>query len=48
MVKLKMEIEKLKVPDGEIKARVDSQIRKIDRDSGAINDQIKTLRGIQR
>ena len=46
--RVQLEIEKLKVPDGEIKARVDSQIRKIDRDSGAINDQIKTLRGIQR
>ena len=42
-----LEIEKLKVPDDSIKARVDSQIHKIDRDSAAINDQIKTLRGIQ-
>jgi hypothetical protein len=39
-----LEIEKLKIPDDAIKARVDSQIRKIDRDTGAINDQIKTLR----
>jgi hypothetical protein len=42
-----LEIEKLKVPDDSIKARVDSHIHKIDRDSAAINDQIKTLRGIQ-
>ena len=42
-----LEIEKLKVPDDSIKARVDAQIRKIDRDATAISDQIKTLRSIQ-
>lgn len=45
--RVQLEIEKLKVPDDGIKARVDSQIRKIDRDAGAINDQIKTLRTMQ-
>lgn len=45
--RVQLEIEKLKAPDDSIRARVDSQIRKIDRDAGAINDQIKTLRGIQ-
>ena len=42
-----LEIEKLKVPDDAIKAKVETQIRKIDRDSAAINDQIKTLRSIR-
>ncbi len=42
-----LEIEKLKVPDDTIKAKVEAQIRKIDRDSAAINDQIRTLRGLQ-
>ncbi len=41
-----LEIEKIKTQDPEIKAKVDAQIRKIDRDSGLINDQIKTLRGL--
>jgi len=42
-----VEIEKLKVPDDQVKARVDAQIRKIDRDTSAINDQIKTLRTLK-
>lgn len=42
-----LEIEKLKVPDDQIKARVDMQIRKIDRDATAINDQIKTLKTLK-
>lgn len=41
-----LEIEKLKAPDDQIKAKVDLQIRKIDRDTQTINDQIKTLRGL--
>lgn len=45
--RVQLEIEKLKVPDDGIKARVDSQIRKIERDAAAINDQVRTLRGIQ-
>lgn len=42
-----LDLEKLKATDDAIKARVDAQIRKIDRDTGAINDQLKTLRMIQ-
>lgn len=45
--RVQLEIEKLKVPDDSIKARVDSQIRKIDRDASVINDQIRTLRSIR-
>lgn len=41
-----LEIEKLKTSDNEIRAKVDAQIRKIERDSGLINDQIKTLRAL--
>lgn len=41
-----LEIEKLKTEDPVIKAKVDAQIRKIERDSTTINDQIKTLRGL--
>ncbi len=42
-----LEIEKLKIPDDSIKARVESQIRKIDRDTSALNDQVRTLRSIR-
>ena len=42
-----LEIEKLKATDPEIKAKADMQIRKIERDSGTLADQIKTLQGLR-
>lgn len=42
-----LELEKLKATDDAIKTRVDAQIRKIERDVGAINDQLRTLRTLQ-
>lgn len=42
-----LEIEKLKTIDDQIKARADVQIRKIERDTGALTDQIKTLQGLR-
>jgi hypothetical protein len=43
-----LDIEKLKATDPEIKAKADSQIRKIDRDSSALFDQIRTLQGLSK
>lgn len=42
-----LDVERLKATDDAIKARVDVQIRKIDRDTAALNDQLRTLRNIQ-
>lgn len=42
-----LEIEKLKTEDPSVKARADQQIRKIDRDSSALSDQVKTLNGLR-
>jgi hypothetical protein len=42
-----LDVERLKASDDAIKARVDVQIRKIDRDTAALNDQLRTLRNIQ-
>jgi len=42
-----LEIEKLKAADDAIKARADVQIRKIERDTAAIADQIRTLRSLR-
>jgi hypothetical protein len=42
-----LDIERLKSSDPEVKARADLQIRKIERDSSALFDQIKTLQAIR-
>lgn len=42
-----LEIEKLKTPIDEIKTKADAQIRKIDRDTQALTDQIRTLQGLR-
>ena len=44
---MQLDVEKLKATDDAIKTRVDVQIRKIDRDTSALNDQLRTLRNIQ-
>ncbi len=41
------EIEKLKATDDAVKAKADAQIHKIDRDTSAIGDQIRSLKTIQ-
>ena len=45
--RLTLEIEKIKSTDEMVKAKIDAQIRKIDRDMNALVDQIKTLRDMQ-
>ena len=42
-----LEIEKLKTEDPLIKAKADQQIRKIDRDSSALIEQVRTLNSIR-
>lgn len=42
-----LEIEKLKTDDPLIKARADQQIRKIERDTSALSEQVKTLSSIR-
>jgi len=42
-----LEIERLKSTDNSVKARIDTQIHKIDRDTAAITDQIKTLHSLR-
>ena len=42
-----LEIEKLKATDDAVKARADVQIRKIERDTAAIADQIRSLRAVR-
>jgi len=45
--KAQLEIEKQKTSDEAVKSMVDAQIRKIERDSAAISDQIKTLKNLK-